>query len=278
MNPIDGDLTDGNVANVTGRDNASSGKGLNVFDEGQSGAGVTGETQSATAAGVAGITLNPTGLITDKAKTVLEAARDLIAIAAIFLFFTGFVYSYAFMHDLGIPLAATGMPLEFYFVSSYSVLASKSITIAIIVLTIVATRALLLQLWRFRWGETLLTILRSQRSWLVIGGLSLSIWACFVLLFVWSESAADDQFASVVRGEDVYDASVVLAKNADASRFPANLLDPSDGSRVYLITSNSTDFYFLLVPPVSSNADSQLIQISRAEVSNVRLDLSRSPL
>ncbi|MGP6159294.1 MAG: hypothetical protein ACLPYS_17610 [Vulcanimicrobiaceae bacterium] len=174
----------------------------------------------------------------------LATARDVAFLAAIYLYFAGFVYGDFFTHTFGIP-AATDTPVYTYLIYAYNALTPNlaqlsALAIALfgasVYFSILGTKAR-----PARWETTLVN---SERALLAVGALGL-----FPLLFFCAQRAALANADAIRCGASSGAARVVLSfKPERAATYDADFVAASKQGSVLLL-ARSADAYFVMYQP-----------------------------
>jgi hypothetical protein len=199
-------------------------------------------------------------------KDALGAVRDLSFIAAIYLFFSGFLYHAFVLDALGIPLSEREIPLNYLLVYGYEAVRRSPDVLVLAVGFVIAYLLSGLLLRRTRWGSV---HMRETRLALAL----LAALIAFPLLYRSALAAAQDQVQLIRIGETGNTAYFTMKLTARQDY--ADLLAASAAGSLSIVAESESYYYVLaqkqnvgtcLVPDarvfVVPKADTQFVQIS----------------
>jgi len=165
-------------------------------------------------------------------QSMASIAKNAIFVLAIYAYFSGWVYSYFLYNHFGIPLTSVEIPVYFFFIYSYSVIANWWIALACTVIVI---------------AVYLIAI-----NWPRVAVLAMIV--LFPLVFYVSKDQAE-MVAKEIRSGDAKTITFIF-KNGMKQFLPQDFLDANEKRGLKLITLTPDRFYVLHQPLGEGNESS----------------------
>jgi hypothetical protein len=124
--------------------------------------------------------------------STLSVLKDLVLPVAVYLYFTGFLYTYYFYSGLGIPLNSVEIPFYYFFIYSYNVIAAELTTSLLLLFSALLT----------------ILVIRTRKHPDI--GLFLVLSALFPILTVLSRDAATTQIGLLRTGRNLQTIQLIL--------------------------------------------------------------------
>jgi hypothetical protein len=195
--------------------------------------------------------------------SALSMARDVVVLAAVYLYFAGFMYKYYYFDSFHIKSALDAVSSYVAFVYSYTVFLENLVELIIVAILIVAVVAVIMARTKSQPETRKVAIGSAAIIFALVAFPVINRWS-------WKAAAADaeDTRRAAALGND----TALTLVDEKRKFYGADFLNAASGEGLHILAKSDKYTYFLQQPPNGSKAFAKVTIVPNDEIGSVYVD------